>query len=109
MAALRRAVRQVAVRHCKHACSQHTEYHVACMARAAAVAHQTRSGGAPCASASQARQRARRAQAAGSAWAWPFQDAMGIALMLLILRQFQLPSIKARAVPPPACVSSRLP
>jgi len=47
-----------------------------------------------------------RAQAAGSAWAWPFQDAMGIALMLLILRQFQLPSIKARAVPHP-CVSAR--
>ena len=42
-------------------------------------------------------------------WAWPFQDAMGIALMLLILRQFQLPSIKARAVSAPACVSSRLP
>lgn len=36
------------------------------------------------------------AQASESGWAWPFQDAMGVALMLLILRQFQLPSIKAR-------------
>ena len=36
------------------------------------------------------------AQATGSGWAWPVQDAMGVALMLLILRQFQLPSIKAR-------------
>lgn len=39
------------------------------------------------------------AQATESGWAWPFQDAMGVALMLLILRQFQLPSIKARCLP----------
>lgn len=29
-------------------------------------------------------------------WAWPIQDAMGLSMMLLILRQFRLPSIKAR-------------
>ena len=38
------------------------------------------------------------AQATESGWAWPFQDAMGVALMLLILRQFQLPSVKARCL-----------
>ena len=30
-----------------------------------------------------------------SSWAWPLQDAMGISLMLLLLRQFRLPNIKA--------------
>lgn len=30
-------------------------------------------------------------------WAWPLQDAMGVSLMLLLLRQFRLPNIK---VPP---------
>jgi hypothetical protein len=29
-----------------------------------------------------------------AAWAWPLQDAMGISLMLLLLRQFRLPNIK---------------
>ncbi len=29
-------------------------------------------------------------------WAWPLQDAMGVSLMLLLLRQFRLPNIKAR-------------
>ncbi len=31
-------------------------------------------------------------------WAWPLQDAMGISLMLLLLRQFRLPNIKVRAI-----------
>ena len=29
-----------------------------------------------------------------SMWAWPLQDAMGIALIMLLLRQFRLPDIK---------------
>jgi hypothetical protein len=29
-----------------------------------------------------------------STWAWPLQDAMGIALIMLLLRQFRLPDIK---------------
>lgn len=29
-----------------------------------------------------------------SAWAWPLQDAMGVSLILLLLRQFRLPNIK---------------
>lgn len=32
--------------------------------------------------------------ARNAAWAWPLQDAMGISLMLLLLRQFRLPNIK---------------
>ena len=27
-------------------------------------------------------------------WAWPLQDAMGVALIMLLLRQFRLPDIK---------------
>lgn len=27
-------------------------------------------------------------------WAWPLQDAMGISLIMLLLRQFRLPDIK---------------
>ena len=29
-----------------------------------------------------------------TAWAWPLQDAMGVALIMLLLRQFRLPDIK---------------
>jgi hypothetical protein len=29
-----------------------------------------------------------------SSWAWPLQDAMGISLIILLLRQFRLPNIK---------------
>ena len=32
-------------------------------------------------------------------WAWPIQDAMGLSMMLLILRQFRLPSIKVCCCP----------
>ncbi|KAK9818848.1 hypothetical protein WJX81_006352 [Elliptochloris bilobata] len=41
--------------------------------------------------------------ATGSGWAWPLQDLMGVALMLLILRQFRLPSIKVASVLLPLC------
>ena len=30
-------------------------------------------------------------------WAWPLQDAMGVALIMLLLRQFRLPDIKVAA------------
>ena len=30
-------------------------------------------------------------------WAWPLQDAMGVALIMLLLRQFRLPDIKVNA------------
>ena len=33
-------------------------------------------------------------------WAWPLQDAMGVALIMLLLRQFRLPDIK---VDPQCC------
>ena len=29
-----------------------------------------------------------------TAWAWPLQDAMGVALIMMLLRQFRLPDIK---------------
>ena len=32
-----------------------------------------------------------------TAWAWPLQDAMGVALIMLLLRQFRLPDIKVAA------------
>ena len=35
-------------------------------------------------------------------WAWPLQDLMGLSMMLLILRQFRLPSIKVDPPPPPS-------
>ncbi len=34
-------------------------------------------------------------------WAWPLQDAMGIALIMLLLRQFRLPDIKVGYLPYP--------
>ena len=32
-----------------------------------------------------------------AAWGWALQDAMGVSLMMLLLRQFRLPNIKVRA------------
>ena len=29
-----------------------------------------------------------------TAWAWPLQDVMGVALIMMLLRQFRLPDIK---------------
>ncbi|KAK9821152.1 hypothetical protein WJX74_001342 [Apatococcus lobatus] len=37
------------------------------------------------------------------AWAWPIQDTMGLSMMLLILRQFRLPSIKVACILLPLC------
>lgn len=34
-------------------------------------------------------------------WAWPLQDAMGVSLIMLLLRQFRLPDIRVRA---PSCL-----
>ncbi|CAL8468855.1 g8396 [Coccomyxa elongata] len=38
-----------------------------------------------------------------TSWAWPLQDAMGISLMLLLLRQFRLPNIKVACILLPLC------
>ena len=31
-------------------------------------------------------------------WAWPLQDAMGVSLIVLLLRQFRLPDIKVHSL-----------